>query len=108
MTQWTRSPVTPAPSLPLSPPCAGVTAAKPAGTVTGVGHGGWDTGGPNAGPAGRQKVMQPFCKAAALGTAALIGANEERGWLLLYMAAAGNSDAYARFSLKVLGITLDI
>lgn len=52
--------------------------------------------------------MQPFCKAAALGTAALIGANEERGWLLLYMAAAGNSDAYARFSLKVLGITLDI
>lgn len=39
----------------------------------------------------------------------LIGANEEeRGWLLHYMAAAGNLYAYTPFSLKVLGITLDI
>lgn len=33
---------------------------------------------------------------------------EERGWLLHYMAAAGNLDAYTQISLKVLGITLDI
>lgn len=42
-------------------------------------------------------------------TVVLIGANEEeRGWLLRYMAAAGNLYAYTPFSLKVLGITLDI
>lgn len=56
--------------------------------------------------------MQPFCKAAALRVV-VTGAKEEeeeeaRGWLLHYMAAAGNLDAYTRFSLKVLGITLDI
>lgn len=57
----------------------------------------------------RQKVMQPFRKAAALRMVVLIGANEEeRGWLLHYMAAAGKVDAYTPFSLKVLGITLDI
>lgn len=56
-----------------------------------------------------KKVMQPFCKAAARRMVVLIGANEEeRGWLLHYMAAAGNLYAYTPFSLKVLGITLDI
>lgn len=39
----------------------------------------------------------------------LIGANEEeRGWLLDYMAAAGNLYAYTLLSLKVLGITFKI
>lgn len=97
-------PAPPAPSLLLSPLHAGVTATKPGGH-----RGGRRAPWPKRDP--RQKVMQPFRKAAALGAGwrSLIGANEEeRGWLLHYMAAAGYADAYTPFSLKVLGITLDI
>lgn len=107
----------PAPSLPSQAPSRrchrGQTSA---GKVTGPGdnqgvhRAPWPKLDPqDAETAARDKVTQPFCKAAAPGMAVLIGANEEeRGWLLHYMAAAGNLYAYTPFSLKVLGITLDI
>lgn len=79
-------PPPPEPPPPAAPARASVTATEPArerhrpvghrGVATTPGQS-WARGTPRRGPTVRQKVMQPFCKAAALGRAVVIGANEE-------------------------------